>query len=236
MRTGRASIRFGAGIPLAAALVVISLAGCGGSAGNGIASKTPTEILAASRAAATNATSVRVVSKVSQGPLTLAFNAQLASDGGRAQVSLTGFAFEVIRIGETVYLKGSPILYKRLGIALKVPQHRWLQAPVSGQLGQLAAFTDLSGELNRLLPARNAALANGASTTLDGQHALGLNTTAKLFTGVLYVATTGKPYPIEFVKHGRETGQSTFSEWNKSITLKPPTNTVKLTQLERKDR
>jgi hypothetical protein len=179
---------------------------------------------------------VHLVSKVSQGPVTLALNVQLASDGGRAQVSLTGFAFEVIRIGKTMYLKGNPILYKRLGIAASVPQHRWLQAPVSGQLGQLAAFTDLSGELNRLLPARNDALAKGASTTVEGHHALELKAIAQLFTGILYVPTTGKPYPIELTKHGREAGQSIFSEWNKPITLKPPTNAIELSQLERKDR
>jgi hypothetical protein len=233
VRTSRASIRSDAGVPLALVLVALALGGCGGSAGNGIASKTPAEILAASRAAATSATSVHVVSKASEGPLAATVNVQLTSDGGRAQVSLLGFAFEVIRIGETIYLKGSPSVYRRLGIAAKVPPGSWLQAPIGGRLDQLAAFTDLSGELNRILPARNDVLARGASIILDGQHALELNATAKLFKGTLYVATTGKPYPIELVKHGRETGQSTFSEWNKPATLNPPANTIKLSQLER---
>jgi hypothetical protein len=236
VRTGRASIRFGAGIPLAVVLTVISMAGCGGSGGNGIASKAPAEILAASTAAATGATSVHVVSKASQGRLTLAFNAQLASHGGRVQLSVLGIAYEVIRIGETVYVKGSAGLYESLGITANVPRGSWLTGPVSGQLGQLATITDLSRELNRLLPASNAVLAKGPTTTLDGQHALELKATAKLFTGVLYIHTTGKPYPIELAKHGRETGRSTFSEWNKPITLNPPANTIKLTQLGHKDR
>jgi hypothetical protein len=233
VRTGRPSIRPDAGVPLAVVLAVLALAGCG-SAGNGIASKTPAEILAASRAAATSATSVHVVSNASEGPLTATLNAQLISNGGRAQVSLLGLAFEVIRIGKTIYVKGSPSVYKRLGITAKVPNGAWLEAPAGGQLDQLAAFTDLTGELNRILPARNDVLARGASTTLDGQHALELNATAKLFKGTLYIATTGKPYPIKLVKHGRETGQSTFSEWNKPITLNPPANTIKLSQLERR--
>ncbi len=234
MRTGRVSIRSDAGVPLAVVLAVIALAGCGGSVGNSIASKTPAEILAASRAAATSATSVHVVSRSSQGRLAAILNVHLASDGGQAQVSLLGVDYEMIRIGETVYLKGSPIVYERLGIASKMAKEAWLQGPVSGPLGQLAAFTDLSRELNRLLPASNAALAKGATTTLDGQHALELQATAKLFKGILYVPTTGKPYPIELTKHGIETGQSTFSEWNKPITLNPPTNTIELSQLEHK--
>jgi hypothetical protein len=239
VRTGRPSIRSGAGVPLAGGLAValatISLAGCGGSAGNGIASKTPAEILAASRAAAAGATSVHVVSKAAEGPLAITVNVQLAGDGGRGQVSLLGLAFEVIRIGKTVYLKGSPSVYKRLGIAAKVPTGSWLQAPAGGRLDQLAAFTDLSGELNRILPAHNDVLAKGASITLAGQPVLELNATAKLFKGILYIATTGKPYPVELVKHGRETGQSTFTGWNKPITLNPPANAIKVTQLEHKD-
>jgi hypothetical protein len=234
VRTARASIPIGAGAPFAVVLTGIALAGCGGSAGNGIASKAPAEILAVSRTAATSATSVHVVSKASQGRLTVTLSAQLASNGGRAQVSVLGVAYDVIRIGETVYVKGSPGLYESLGVAAKVPRGSWLTGPVSGKLGQLATFTYLSGELNRLLPARNAVLAKGASGTLDGQHALELNATAKLFTGVLYIPTTGKPYPIELVKHGRETGQSTFSEWNKPVTLDAPANTIKLSPLEHK--
>jgi hypothetical protein len=236
VRTGRASIRSDAVVPLAVVVAVLALAGCGGSAGNGIASKTPAEILAASRAAATSATSVNVVSKASQGRLGVTLSAQLASDGGRAQLSVLGVAFEVIRIGKTVYVKGSLGLYKSLGIgiAAKVPRGSWLTGPVSGKLGQFATFTDLSSELNRLLPASNALLAKGPTATLDGQHVLELNATAKLFTGVLYVPTTGRPYPIELTKHGRETGQSTFSEWDKPITLNPPANAIQLSQLEHK--
>jgi hypothetical protein len=178
---------------------------------------------------------VHVLSKGSEGPLAITVNVQLASDGGRAQVSLLGLGFEVIRIGETVYVKGSPGVYRRLGIAAKVPPGSWLQARADGRLGQLAAFTDLSGELNRILPAPNDLLATGASTTLGGQHAIELHTTAKLFKGTLFIATTGKPYPIELVKHGRETGQSTFTDWNKPITLNPPANAITVTQLEHKD-
>jgi hypothetical protein len=232
MRTPRGSIRAYAGVPLAAVLTALALAGCG-SAGNGIASKTPAEILAASRAAAATATSVHVESNASEGPLTATLNVQLTSNGGRAQVSLLGLAFEVTRIDKTIYVKASPSVYRRLGITAKVPDGAWLEAPASGHLAQLAAFTDLSGELNRILPARNDVFAKGASTTLNGQHALQLNATAKLFKGTLYIATTGKPYPIKLTKHGRETGQSTFTNWNKPTTLNPPTNTIKLSQLER---
>jgi hypothetical protein len=233
VRTRRANTRPSTSIPLAAMLTALALAGCG-SAGNDIASKTPAEILAASRVAATSATSVHIISSASEGPLRATLNAQLTASSGRAQVSLLGLTFEVIRIGKTIYLKGSPSVYRRLGITTKIPQGTWLEAPANGQLAQIAAFTNLNGELNRILPAHNDTLTKGTTTTLNGQHALQLNTTAKLFKGTLYITTTGKPYPIKLTKHGRETGQATFTNWNKPTTLNPPTNTITLNQLEHK--
>ena len=60
-------------------------------------------------------------------------------------------------------------------------------------------FTDLRGELNRLL-STTAPVAKGAKTTINGQKAIEVKEAAKLYKGLLYVATTGKPYPIQLVK------------------------------------
>ncbi|MFI4972859.1 MAG: hypothetical protein ACHP7H_09280, partial [Hyphomicrobiales bacterium] len=64
-----------------------ALTGCG-SSGNGVASKSASEILAASKAAADSATSVHVAGKSSQGPLSITLNLDMASNGGRGQISL----------------------------------------------------------------------------------------------------------------------------------------------------
>ena len=45
-------------------LAALALASCGGSSGNGIASKTPTEILALSKQAADSAKSVHVTGSI----------------------------------------------------------------------------------------------------------------------------------------------------------------------------
>jgi hypothetical protein len=210
-----------------ALLLAAALTGCGGSSGNGIASKSPSEILAASQAAAQGATSVRVAGKNSQGPLSLTLNLDLASNGGRGQVSGLGLAYELIRIGNTLYLKGNAAFDARLDstTGLHVPQGVWLKAPASGQLAQLTSFTDLGGELKRLLSSTGPTT-KGATTTVNGQKVIELKVSAKLFSGSLFVATTGKPYPIELVKRGRETGQITFSGWNASVSLTPPRNAI----------
>jgi hypothetical protein len=215
-----------------ALLITVALAaaltGCGGSSGNGVASKSPSEILAASKAAADSATSVHVVSKASQGPLSLTSNLDLASNGGRGQVSGLGLAYEVIRVGNTLYVKGNSAFYTRLSATtgLHLPQGVWLKAPASGgKLAQLASFTEMSGELGRLLSS-TAPITKGTTTTVNGQKAIELKMTAKLFSGSLFIATTGKPYPIELLKHGRESGQTTFSGWNAPVSLTAPPNAI----------
>ena len=225
-----------AGAPLAL-LLAAALAGCGGSAGNGIASKSPSEILAASNAAALSATSVHVVDKNAGGPLSLTLNLELAGDGGRAQLSLLGVAFEEIRIANTLYVKGNPFFYKRLGrierlgATVHVPKGTWLKAPAnSGKLAQLAAFTERR-ELALILRSTGP-LTKGAASTVNGQQVIELKEAAKLFTGSLFIATTGKPYPIQLVKHGKESGQITFTGWNQAVSLAAPANAVELAKLE----
>jgi hypothetical protein len=222
-----------ASAPLALALTLALaavLGGCGGSSDNGVASKTASEILAASKSAAENASSVHVVSKSSQGPLTLTTNLQLSSNGGRGQISGLGLNFEVIRIGNTLYVKGSPAFQKRLAGTTDLPPGSWLKAPAnSGQLAQLAAFTNLPGELGRLLSSANP-VTKGATTTINRQKTIELKQTGKIYTGQIYIATTGQPYPIQILKHGHETGQTTLTNWNQPITLTPPANTITISQ------
>ncbi len=212
--------------------LLVALSGCG-SSDNGVAAKSAKEILQASKAAAIGASSVRVVgvSKVRGSSFTI--NAHLALGSARARISLLGLDYEVIRIGETVYLKGSQAFYARLGASLgktlHVPVGTWLKAPAgSGPLGQLAALTDLPKELSLML-STSAYLTKGASTTIDGQKAIALKEKAKLYEGVLYVATTGKPYPIELVKSGgRERGRTRFSGWDRGVSLRAPSPAVEV--------
>jgi hypothetical protein len=224
------SARARAGVSLAlilGAALAAALTGCG-SSDNGVASKSASEILAASKAAAASATSVHVVSKSSQGPLSIALNLDMASNGGRGQVSLLGLNFELIRVGNTLYAKGNHAFYTRLSATtgLHLPQGVWLKAPASaGKLAQLASFTDLSRELNLLLNANNP-IAKGHTSTVNRQRAIELRQTGQLFTGSLFIATSGKPYPIELLKRGRESGQTTFSGWNAPVSLTAPANAV----------
>lgn len=216
----------------ALALALLALSGCG-SSDNGVASKSAKEILQASKAAAISASSVHVVgaSRVQTSSSTI--NARLAHGSGRSRVSLLGRGYEAIRIGSTVYVKGSQALYAslsaRLGKTLHVPPGTWLKAPAgSGPLRELAALIDLPRQLDVIL-STSAYLTKGASTTVDGQKAIAIKERAKLYEGVLYVATTGKPYPLLFVKNGgRERGRTRFSAWDRGVSLRAPVPSVEL--------
>jgi hypothetical protein len=50
--------------------------------------------------------------------------------------------------------------------------------------------------------------------------------------GTLYVATTGKPYPVEIVKTGSQPGRVDFDHFNESVTLTAPSNAIDIAQFK----
>jgi hypothetical protein len=132
------------------ALAALAITGCSSSSssssGNGVSSKSPTEILAASKAAADSAGSVHVAGTLANNGTRITLNLSLASgQGGRGQISQNGLSFKLIVVGDTIYIKGSPAFYSHFGgtAATRLFQGKWLKAPASGgELGSLAALTN----------------------------------------------------------------------------------------------
>jgi hypothetical protein len=221
---------------LALVAFVFALAGCGGSGGsssNGIAAKTPTEILAAATAAANSASSVHVSGSIVSGGSPITLDLELAAGkGGRGQISEDGLSFNLIQIGGTAYISGSPAFYSHFGgpAAEKLLEGKWLKAPASsGSFSSLGSLTDLNQLLGTAL-SDHGTLTKGSTTTIDGQQVLSV--TDASHGGTLYVATTGKPYPIEIYKTGKTGGKITFDHWNAPVTLTAPANAIDLSQLE----
>ncbi len=219
-------------IPLALTVVLATmLAGCGGS-GDDLASKSASEILAASRTAAQSASSAHVLSTTTDGkrtPFTL--DLELASDGAHMHTAIFGHTREVIRIGDTVYIKGGPLLYARLAkrTGNHVPVGTWLKETPTTSMSE---ETELRTELRFLIRTATSLTKGDTDTTIDGQKAIELKTKGRLSTGSIYIAATGKPYPIQIVSHGREAGLTTFSAWNQRVAFTAPPNAVELSGLE----
>jgi hypothetical protein len=222
-----------AAMALVLAAALIAGCGAGSSSGNGVASKSPSEILAATKTAAAGASSVHVAGALSSGGTPLTLDMDLVSGrGGRGQISENGLSFELIVVGDTVYIKGSPAFYSHFGgaAAAQLFQGKWLQAPVSsGELASLASLTNLSRLLDQALASHDT-LAKGATTTIAGQPVVELRGATN--TGSLYIATTGQPYPIEVVKRGSETGHVSFTRWNDPVSLTAPSGAIDLSQLQ----
>jgi hypothetical protein len=228
-------LRFPHPILAALALVAVPLAGCGSSssAGNGVASKTPAEIVAAAKTAADGASSVHVSGSIVSAGSPITLDLELVSGkGGRGQISEGGLSFNLILLDGTAYISGSPAFYSHFGgpAAAQLLEGKWLKAPSkTGNFSTLGSLTNLSELLDTALT-DHGTLAKGPTTTLGGAHVLSITDVAH--GGTMYVSTTGKPYPLEITKSGAGGGTISFDRWNAAVTLAAPKDTIDLAQLE----
>ena len=222
-----------AAVILASGLLALGAPGCGGStdspadssADNGITQDSPQEILNAAKEAASKANSVTI-----QGTSSLSLrqlikttvDLKLTRTGGQGTIELIGIKFQVIGSKDAIYVKGSEQLYRRLHMRKPRSPDTWLKLSASSEL---AAYTDLAGETNRVI-STGGDTTKGATTTVEGQPVIELKTEGKLYNGRLYIKTTGEPYPVKLEKHGRENATFTFTKWNGTPPAATPTNTA----------
>lgn len=214
-------------------LAVVALAGCGSSSGNGVERKSADQILAASKTAAAQAQSVHIEGSIeSEGkPITLNMEL-LEGQGGKGTISQDGFQIKLIQTGGSVYINGSAAFYRHVSgsAAAQLLQGRWLKAPAdSGELASLASLTDLGRLVDSAL-AGHGSLAKAGKATIGGQPAVVLRDTVK--GGALYVASSGKPYPLEIVKGGKESGKVILDRWDQPVKLSAPAGAIEISKLQ----
>jgi hypothetical protein len=188
------------------------LGGCasGGSLANGLSAKTPSQIMAAARAAALGAATVQ------------------------GQIVLAGHSVRLVDFDNSVYIKGDAAFYARIfgAVGARKLHGRWLKGSAHGSaLGALSSLTRLRALLGEVLEAHGP-LVHAAGAVVAGQRAVGVSDRA--LGGTLYVASTGTPYPLEIVEHGPRRGRLVFSNWNQSVSLEPPEKAINLQQLQRR--
>ena len=215
-------------------LLAAVLSGCAGSSsGNGLAAKTPDQIVAAARSAADGAATVRVAGSMMSAGVPVSIDMELVrGKGGRGRIALEGLSIEVVRVGSALYLMGNPAFYRRIAgpTAAHLLRGKWLKAVKSsvGDFSPLASLTQLDFLIDAAL-AGHGPLASGATTTLDGQEALAVKDLSR--GGTLYVAATRSPYPLEVL--GGSGGRLVFDRWNRPISLEAPLDAVNVKQLDR---
>jgi hypothetical protein len=156
----------------------------------------------------------------------------LAGKGGRGHITQNGLSFELITLGSTVYIKGSPAFYRHIGgpAAAQLFQGKWLKAPAAaGQFAPITALTDLRKLMDTAL-ASHGTLSKAPATKVAGRKVLAVKDLTK--GGTLYVAASGKPFPAEVARAGANGGHIVFDQWNEAVTISPPLNAINLTQLQ----
>lgn len=219
-------------VAVAAAL----LAGCGGSSAksNGEAAKSAEQILTDTRVAAQSASSVHYSGTIDTNGTRIELDLQLvAGKGGKGIIRLGGQRIDIIRIGAKAYFKGSPAFYRQFGgaAAAQLLKGKWLAASAtSGDLASFTPLTDIKSLFGLVKP--HGTLSKSSETTLAGQKVIAIRS-SKTDTGTLYVATTGKPYPVELTKpSGPSYGTLRFDHWNEQVTLTAPKGAIDLSKLK----
>lgn len=223
-----------AALLLLALALALAIAGCGGSSsGNGVESKSASQILETAKAAASKAASVHIAGSINSGGKPISLDMELlAGKGGKGKISQEGFTINLVQTGGAVYINGSSAFYRHVSgsAAAQLLQGKWLKAPAnSGELASLASLTDLSKLIDTAL-ANHGALTKGSTTTIAGQKAIALKDTSK--GGTLYVATTGKPYPLEITKAGKESGKVVLDRWDQPVKLTAPAGAIDISKLQ----
>ncbi|CAM5740184.1 Lipoprotein OS=Streptomyces alboniger OX=132473 GN=CP975_23375 PE=4 SV=1 [Streptomyces alboniger] len=209
------------------------LTGCGedpDEGTNGVGKLPAAQIQARSRSAAESADTVRLAGNVVAGGRTYKLDMRLKADGASGAVTAEGTTFQLLRVGEELFLKADAAFWvgadgksdgsgadtaagdKLDGKYVKVPQGDPSYKKFSG-------FTDMDVLLDGLLTL------HGTLET-DGRHEqAGLRTVRVTGDdgsgGTLDVSLEGRPYPLRLVRAGGA-GTLTFSAWGKDFALAEP--------------
>jgi hypothetical protein len=221
---------------LALVLTAALLAGCGGhgkaAKPNDEASKSANQVFADARAAATSASSARVAGTlVSNGtPFTLDLS-MVGGKGAKGSVSVNGLAFDLVKIGDIAYIKGSDAFYRHFaGPAIAQLIHgRWIKASTAnGRFRSFAPLTSVAGLFARI-DASHGKLVNDGKKTYRGQEVVVIRDTSD--DSKLYVAATGKPYPVAIAGgNKKQSGRITFGDWNEHVSLSAPGGAIDISK------
>jgi hypothetical protein len=218
-------------------LTALLLAGCGSghekAQSNGEASKPANQVLGNATAAATAADTVHVSGSIVSGGTPIKLDLTMARDkGAKGSMSTNGLSFNLVRVGDTLYIKGSDEFYKHFAGATvaQLLHGKWLKASATqGQLKSLAPLTNI-GALFAGISANHGKLENKGATAFQGQRVVEIRDTSD--NSKLYVASTGKPYPVAIVGGKQnQSGTITFGDWNAHVSLSPPSNALDISKL-----
>jgi hypothetical protein len=214
--------------------VVIAACGSSSPSGNGITSKSASQILTAATNAIESASSVHVAGAETASGQTSKLDLQIvAGKGAKGTISQSGLSFQLIIVDKAVYIYGTKAFLQHFGgsAGAQLFEGKWLKAPSSSSdFSSLSALSNLHQVASGLLKAHGT-LTKGSTSTVNGQKVIALKDSTG---GELFVATTGKPYPIELSKGGSGAQHVDFTDYDASVALTPPAKSIDISKLSAK--
>jgi hypothetical protein len=210
------------------------LASCGssGSSGNGEAAKSASQILTDAVNAAQAASSVRVSGSISDSGAPVSVDLKLLNGkGGSGSMTIQGAPVQIVDVNNTLYMNGSDAFWSKVGggsAVVTLLHGKWLKAPATGNFSSLANLTSIHTLFSQLLNSHGT-LKKGSTSTVNGQSAVAITDSGK--GGTIYVATSGKPYPVQLAKSGGSGGKVNFTEYGKTVSLSAPANSIDISKL-----
>ncbi|MCY0948459.1 hypothetical protein [Streptomyces sp. H27-S2] len=186
---------------------------------NGVGKLSADKIEAKARAAATEADSVHLSGTLVSGGKSFTLDMRLKSDGGSGEVKSQEDTFQVLRVGEQLYLKASAAFWGESDSAGKLGD-KYVKVPESDPTyKQFRGFTDMDVLLDGLLGLQGK-LAKGSYSTVGPTRVVQV-TGDKGKGGKLAVSLEGTPYPLLLERAGGA-GRVELAEWGKVFPLDPP--------------
>ncbi|MFM9609928.1 hypothetical protein [Streptomyces niveiscabiei] len=207
--------------------IALGVSGCGGEdpdAGtNGVGKLGADKIQDRAKAAASGVDAVRLAGTVVTSGRTYRLDMRLKKDGGTGSVSAEGMTFQLLRVGDALFLKADAEFWKRDGDATAAAgklDGKYVKVPAGDpSYTKFSGFTDKNLLLDGLLTLHG-------SLSKDGHHEQAGTRTIRITGdkgsgGTLDVSLTGEPYPLLLQRAG-SAGSLAFSAWGQDFTLAEP--------------
>ena len=206
--------------------LAVGLTGCGedpDAGTNGVGKLEAEKIQAKAKEAASGVDAVRLAGSVVTSGRTYRLDMRLKKDGGTGSVSSQGTTFQLLRVGEKLYLKADAGFWKQGGDATAAADKldgKYVRIPVGDpSYTKFSGFTDKDLLLDGLLTLHG-------SLSKDGHHEQAGTRTIRITGdkgggGTLDVSLTGEPYPLLLQRAG-SAGALAFSSWGQDFALAEP--------------
>ena len=220
-------------------IALLFVAGCGGGGGGGSnnqssgeATKSANQVVKDAVDAAEAASSVHLSGQVADSGEKIGLDLSLVRDkGATGSATFRGAKVDVVLVGDSGYLRAGSDFWKQVphaSFAAPLLADKWLKIPANN--GQFRSVVGLANDKKLFDKLKvHGKLTNQGAETYKGQSVVAIYNAREHAT--LYVAASGTPYPVSFVKTKQPNASTlTFDDWNKSVTVAAPKGALDVSQ------